>query len=100
MKEAKINCPKCGGHLVYPAELAGQQAPCPHCNESILLPKTKPITAWIIAAVFIFIIVCLASNLVREHLLTKQTVSPPVRVVKNTNSQTVVLQKEIGRAHV
>lgn len=93
MKEAKISCPKCGGHLVFLKELAGQEAPCPHCNESILLPKTKPATVWIFATVFIFAIVCVASILVWKHP-AKHEVTPQVRVAENTNSQPVVLQKD------
>ena len=95
MKETKISCPKCGGHLVFPIELAGQEAPCPHCNESISLPKSKPTAAWIFAAVFIIISVCVASIIVWKHQTKRDvTVMPPIRVAENTNSKPVVLQKD------
>jgi ankyrin repeat protein len=93
MKEAKISCPKCGGHLVFPTELAGQEAPCPHCNESILLPKTKPKTTWIIATVFVFSIICIASIVIWKHQ-SKHDVVPQVRVAENTNPPPVILQKD------
>jgi ankyrin repeat protein len=93
MADAKTNCPKCGGHIAFPKELVGQEAPCPHCNESILLPKTKPPTAWIIAAVFIFTTVGLASLLVWQHL-AKHDVRPQARVTQDTNSQAVVSEKD------
>src|ERR1017187_9797397 len=63
MKEKKIGCSKCGGHIVFPIELAGQEIACPHCGESILLPKSKSAMPWIVAGVFAFITVCLASVL-------------------------------------
>ena len=93
MKEAKINCPKCGGHLVFPIELAGQEAPCPHGNESILLPKTKSKTPWIFAAVLVFALVCVGSIVVWKHQ-AKHDATLPVRVAENTNLQAVVLQKD------
>jgi ankyrin repeat protein len=93
MKEAKISCPKCGGHLVFPIELAGQEALCPHCNESILLAKTKSITAWVFAVIFIFAIVCVASILIWKYP-SKNDLTTQVRIAENTNSQPIVLQKD------
>jgi len=42
MPESKIICPKCGGHVAFPKEIAGQAATCPHCQEPIILgPKPR-----------------------------------------------------------
>lgn len=38
----KSECPACGGHVEYPAELAGTAANCPHCNRAFILPAHKP----------------------------------------------------------
>ena len=94
MADSKTNCPKCGGHIAFPKELAGQATLCPHCNENILLPKCKPPIAWIMVAAFALVSVCLASILVWEHLTNRAVTSPPVRIVENTNSQAVVVQKD------
>ena len=60
MKESKIACPKCSGHILVPKEIAGQVAACPHCGESILLPKSKLPIAWIVTGRLIIILICLA----------------------------------------
>ena len=67
MAESKISCPKCGGHIVFPKELAGQVIACPHCNETFFLPKPKSVTPWVITAVFALIVVCFGSLLVIQH---------------------------------
>jgi len=67
MAESKTSCPKCGGHIVFPNELAGQAIACPHCNETYFLPKPKSVTPWIITGVFAVIVVCLSSLLVIQH---------------------------------
>lgn len=28
----KMSCPRCSGHIEFPAEAAGQTLPCPHCE--------------------------------------------------------------------
>ena len=33
----KMVCPACGGHVKFPAQNAGQQIPCPHCQAAITL---------------------------------------------------------------
>lgn len=63
MADAKTNCSKCGGHIAFPKEMAGQEVACPHCNESVLLPKPKISMAWIMAVVFAAITVCLSAAL-------------------------------------
>ena len=40
--EIRHACPKCGGDMLFPIELAGQQAPCPLCDETITLPPALP----------------------------------------------------------
>jgi len=91
MNDLTLNCPKCGGQFISSIELAGQEIACPHCSESILLPKTKPKMAWIFAGVFIFVVVCVASIVVWKHT-AKHDITPQVPVAENTNSQAVVLQ--------
>ena len=34
----KIACERCGGHIEYPSEMAGQSIQCPHCQHTITLP--------------------------------------------------------------
>jgi hypothetical protein len=67
MTELKASCPKCSGHIVFPTELAGQEVACPHCAESILLPKSRRVTAWAVAATFALSTVCLISILIWQH---------------------------------
>ena len=67
MADAKTICPKCGGHVSFPKELAGKEAPCPHCNETILLPQSKSAMPWVVAGIFALITVCLASMLIWQH---------------------------------
>ena len=93
MADAKISCLKCGGHIAFPKELAGQEVSCPHCNESLLLPKTKPSTAWILAAVFIFVIVCIASVAIWVKL-AKHGLTAQINAAQNTHSQALVPQRD------
>jgi DNA-directed RNA polymerase subunit RPC12/RpoP len=81
MAEAKTSCPKCGGHIVFPKELAGQEIVCPHCNETILLPKLKSAMPWVITGILGFIVVCLASALVFE-LQKKGGAMPSTRLTE------------------
>jgi hypothetical protein len=37
--ELKISCPRCGGHIAFPAHGIGQSISCPHCNAPIVLQK-------------------------------------------------------------
>ena len=32
-----MDCPSCGGSFEFPSDAAGQDAPCPHCSQKILL---------------------------------------------------------------
>ena len=57
MAEPKTSCPKCAGHVAFPKEMAGQVAACPHCGESILLPKPKLPVARVVTGRLI--IICL-----------------------------------------
>jgi DNA-directed RNA polymerase subunit RPC12/RpoP len=67
MAEHKISCPKCGGHIVFPKELAGQAIVCPHCSETFFLPKSKPVVPWVITAAFALIAICLGLLLVFQR---------------------------------
>ena len=39
----KMACERCGGHIEYPSEMAGQSIQCPHCQHTIKLPPSPPI---------------------------------------------------------
>lgn len=43
--EIKSFCSHCNGHLVFPAELLGTDAWCPHCGHMTKLAKAKPQSA-------------------------------------------------------
>lgn len=34
---AKGNCAQCDGHIAFPADIAGESIPCPHCGEMTVL---------------------------------------------------------------
>ena len=38
----KIACERCGGHIEYPSEMAGQSIQCRHCQHTITLPSPPP----------------------------------------------------------
>lgn len=59
MADAKTNCPKCGGHIAFPKELAGQETVCPHCAETIVLRKSKRATVYLVSAVVTLGAVCI-----------------------------------------
>ncbi len=61
MKEQKISCPKCGGHIAFPKELAGQATSCPHCRQAILLGSKSRTTLWIIIAACFVAAVCISA---------------------------------------
>lgn len=63
MTENKVSCPKCEGNISFPTEMAGQTVPCPHCGESILLPKPKFPVVWIAVAALGLMVVLLVSAL-------------------------------------
>ena len=96
MKESKISCAKCGGHIVFPIELAGQEIACPHCSESILLSKSKSAMPWIVAGIFAFITVCLASVLVFE-LGKKHDAVSSIRTTEGASLPTKASQDESAR---
>ena len=44
-EEAKFDCQHCGGHIEFPAEMAGQTINCPHCQletQLVILPDASP----------------------------------------------------------
>jgi hypothetical protein len=67
MTEIKTSCPKCGGHIAFPPETAGQEASCPHCNEVIVLGKKSSVTAWILTAAAVIGLICLGTVVVLKH---------------------------------
>jgi uncharacterized paraquat-inducible protein A len=38
----KITCERCGGHIEYPSEMAGQSIQCSHCQHTIKLLSPPP----------------------------------------------------------
>ena len=38
----KTACERCGGHIEYPSEMAGQSIQCPHCQHTIKLLSPPP----------------------------------------------------------
>lgn len=42
MKDLKGNCEHCGGAMEFPAEHAGETAPCPHCQQTTTLLLALP----------------------------------------------------------
>jgi hypothetical protein len=64
MADTKISCPHCGGHILYPNDLAGRSVPCPHCHVAFILPKPKSVVPVIIVAVLVAAVFGLASLLV------------------------------------
>ena len=82
MTDLSTRCPKCGGYMTFPQELAGQQAPCPNCGESILLPKPKRAIVWLALAGLALITICLA--------LVLPWHPPPKRAGAATNHMRVV----------
>jgi len=71
MTEAKTSCPKCSGHIAFPTELAGQEIACPHCGESVLLPKSRRATTWLVIGAVALIAVCAASILIWQSRQTE-----------------------------
>ena len=54
MGDLTISCPKCGGHVAYPKEIAGQAAACPHCQQPIVLgPKSRALL-WTVVGIATF----------------------------------------------
>jgi hypothetical protein len=41
----KIDCERCGEHIEYPSEIAGQSIQCPACQHTIKLPSPEPPSA-------------------------------------------------------
>ena len=77
MTEIKTSCPKCGGHIAFPPEIAGQKTSCPHCNETIVLGKQRNITVWILTAVALIGTICVGTVFVLKRP------SKPVEQIKN-----------------
>src|SRR5947209_8589970 len=48
-KYLKGECQNCGGHLEFPAEVAGLTADCPHCGKQtdllLVTPKEEPVVS-------------------------------------------------------
>lgn len=62
MTDAKTSCPKCGGHIAYPKEMAGKEVSCPHCGEPMLLPKAKRVSVWIVASAIVAVVAFAAAG--------------------------------------
>lgn len=62
MKHLRGECQHCGGHLEFPAESIGLQAPCPHCGQQTELMLEQPpeepslprrVIVWTVAAIIV-----------------------------------------------
>jgi hypothetical protein len=62
MKHLRGECQHCGGHLEFPAESIGLQAPCPHCGQQTELLLERPpeepslprrVIVWTVAAILV-----------------------------------------------
>jgi hypothetical protein len=62
MKHLRGECQHCGGHLEFPAESIGLQAPCPHCGQQTELLLERPpeepslprrVIVWTVAAIIV-----------------------------------------------
>ena len=87
MADTKISCPHCGGHILYPDELAGRSVPCPHCNVAFVLPKPKSASLLIIVGVLALAVTCLGGMLAFQ-LLGKKT--PPASSAARQNPPAAV----------
>src|SRR6266542_4438809 len=67
MTELKISCPKCGGHISFPPEIAGQEISCPHCQEAVMLAKRSQVTVWVLTAVALIAAVCVGPVFALKH---------------------------------
>ena len=93
MADAKTICPKCGGHVAFPKELAGKEAPCPHCNENILLPKPKLPVIWCLTATG----GCIVAILVVSVLMATHHGNTRKNEPLTTKSQFEILQEEADK---
>jgi uncharacterized protein len=67
MTEIKASCPKCGGHIAFPPEIAGQETSCPHCNEGIVLAKKSSVTGWVLMAAAVIGLIFMGTVMVLKH---------------------------------
>jgi hypothetical protein len=75
MADTKISCPHCGGHILYPKNMAGRSVPCPHCQVAFVLPQPKSVLPVIIMAVLALAVICMGSLLALQ--LLKKAPQPP-----------------------
>ena len=88
----KISCPKCDGHIEYPARAGGSAIDCPHCGSPIQLPQAKPVSGGGSKAVLWVVVgFILLAGLVVLAQLHKSTTSsgnpqPGIDTTKGTNN--------------
>src|SRR5208282_2647320 len=101
MTETKISCSKCGGHIVFPKELAGQEIACPHCGESILLPKPSRAIVWaIVAGFFVIGVICFGVMFISQH--KSKSIKPqlqPVSSIIDKNTPVEFLQNQAAKGN-
>jgi hypothetical protein len=108
-KYLKGECQHCGGHLEFPAEMAGMASPCPHCGQQtdllLALPPEEPpvmrrALLWTLGAVVI-LVVGLGASLValkraenyaarRKAKLEAQNAKLPIADTNAPNAETQV----------
>lgn len=80
--------------MTFPKELAGKEIPCPHCNESIFLPKPSHAIVWATVAGFFAIgAICFGVMFISQHKSKPLKPQPqPISSVAYTNLSLEALQ--------
>ena len=66
MAEIRMICPRCGGHMAFPSQIAGQDVSCPHCNEAITLVIQRNLVPWVLVAVTMIGALCLLGHAINR----------------------------------
>ena len=67
MGDLQIRCPRCRRHVALPTTMAGELGSCPHCGESILLPRPRFLRPWAVSGTIALIAICLSAAFVWRH---------------------------------
>jgi hypothetical protein len=95
MKELKIACPACGGHVAYPPAMAGQAITCPHCQTPIALgTKTSSIIWVLLSATILLSVVCIA--MIFWYIGQKQSRTAPNTSIPESKSVASVATEKVA----